>query len=237
MTDDGNAAPPADDSRRQWFPATPRTVIADVEREGSGGHLARRIMELYREPLERYYERTSFRRSGPATDVVAGFFASRLSREGWLGQWANRHRLDGIPLRRWLMNGLNFYLQEEHRRSARDAHGGHEVLGLVASPAAELDFEREFARSLVRKAYDMTSGLCAEAGQDVHFEVFRRHVVEGRPYRDIGRELGLDEPRCGGMTRTVAAKFRRCLSDLLREDGCEPGAVDGEVARMMGLLA
>ena len=87
--------------------------------DGRAHELAADVMRLYATPLEVYFAATSFRSMGSPSDIVAGFFCSRLSQPTWLADWKARHEIDQIPLRRWLLTSLNFYLQEEHRRRQR----------------------------------------------------------------------------------------------------------------------
>lgn len=225
------------------FPLTPRTRFFESLDLGRRRELAQELMVRYAEPLQRYYAATSFNWLGAPRDQVAGFFASRLAKPDWISEWRTRHQVDGMPLRRWLMNALNFYLQEEARRRGREgraidgpsliaARGGSRG---EASPP-EREFEREAARALVADALEATRHRCAEAGQLQHFEVFVRHLLHDIPYGDMAGEFALTPSHCAGMSRTVSVKFRRAVAELLMEEGIDPQDVEAEIARLMEVL-
>lgn len=226
---------------RDHFPRTPRTVVFEAIAHGRAHDLAGELMRLYAAPLEIYFNATSFRDLGEARDIVAGFFSSRFAQPDWLAEWKARHESDGIPLRRWLLTSLNFYLHEEYRRRGRD--GRAEPLGAAASAtpskagSAERAFDRVAARAIVGEALERTREACLACGQPVHLEVFMRHLVGHQPYETLAPSLGLTPTQCAGMTRTVASKFRRCLAEVLVREGADPQDLDGEIARLMESLA
>jgi hypothetical protein len=76
-------------------------------------------MEVYYEPLCIYCRATSYRTLGEPEEIVGGFFASRLSDPTWIARWRDESRARSMPLRRWLLNGLCFYMREEARRQRR----------------------------------------------------------------------------------------------------------------------
>jgi len=222
---------------RDHFPRTPRTVMLEAIEDGRAHELAAEIMRLYATPLEIYFAATSFRSLGAPCDIVAGFFSSRLSQPTWLADWKARHEIDRIPLRRWLLTSLNFYLHEEHRRRQRDQSppGSAAFLSRGASEreAPERRFERAVARAVVREALERTRDECVAADQQLHLEVFMRHLVGQEPYETLAPALGLSATQCSGMTRTVASKFRRALAGILIREGADPADLDREIERLM----
>jgi hypothetical protein len=226
---------------RDHFPRTPRTVMLDAIGDGRAHELAAQIMRLYDRPLQIYFSATSFRSLGAPSDVVAGFFSSRLSQPNWLVDWKARYEIDRIPLRRWLLNSLNFYLHEEHRRQQRHELPLEAVSFLSAVGAArgtpERQFEREASRSIVREALECTRDACIACGQPVHLEVFMRHLISQEPYETLAPALGLSATQCAGMARTVASKFRRSISEILLREGADPAELDGEIGRLMEALS
>jgi len=226
---------------REHFPPTPRTVVLDAIEQGRALEIARDLMELYAEPLQIYFASTSFRGLGEPKDIVAGFLSNRLSDPGWFADWKTRHEVDRIPLRRWLLNSLNFYLHEEYRRLARERRDGDPVGGrrIGASPAetAERAFDRQVARAIVGRALERTREVCAAAGQDRHIEVFMRHFIGRIPYDRLAAEFGLGESQCAGMSRTVAMKFRREIAAILVQEGADPCALDLEITNLIEACA
>lgn len=225
---------------RDHFPRTPRTVVFESLDEGRAHEVVGGLMALYAEPLEIYFAATSFRGLGEPRDIVAGFFSSRMAQPRWLADWRARHEIDQIPLRRWLLTSLNFYLHEEVRRRDRDRRDGTVAADFgtapTAPPSAERAFERESARSIVGLALERTREACAAAGQARHLEVFMRHFMHQVPYEQLARELAASEGQCAGMSRTVAAKLRRELAAILLEEGVEPDRLNEEIARLLEVL-
>lgn len=225
---------------RDHFPRTPRTVMLEAIEDGRAHDLAAEIMRLYAKPLQIYFSATSFRNLGMPADIVAGFFCSRLSQPTWLADWKARYEIDQIPLRRWLLNSLNFYLHEEHRRRQRDQRDQEPEPRAASAPksdgSAERRFEREAARAIVREALERTRDSCIAAGQQAHLEVFMRHLIRQEPYETLAPALGLSATQCAGMTRTVASKFRRALAEILVREGADPSDLDREIERLMGDL-
>lgn len=224
---------------RDHFPRTPRTVMLEAIGDGRAHELAAEIMRLYATPLEIYFSATSFRSLGAPGDIVAGFFCSRLSQPTWLSDWKARHEIDRIPLRRWLLNSLNFYLHEEHRRRQRDQltpEAAGSPPGSAARDTPERRFERDVSRAIVREALERTRDECAASGQSVHLEVFMRHFIGEEPYETLAPALGLGTTQCAGMARTVASKYRRALAAILVREGADPADLDREIERLMGDL-
>ena len=220
------------------FPPTPRTLVHDALDRGDPQAVAAHLIRLYERPLRIYYGATSFRNLGEPREIVAGFLVDRLSREDWLLGWREACRSREIPLRRWLLNALNFYLQEEARRTARDRRLPEPAVGAtsVEESGAERAFEREAARAVVTEALSRTEAACREVGQSRHYEVFVRHTIDRQPYETIGPALGLSLSQCAGHVRTVTAKFRRAVAEVLAEEGVEDGELDREIVRLMEAL-
>lgn len=226
---------------RDHFPRTPRTVMLEAIEDGRAQELSAELMRLYAIPLEIYFAATSFRSLGSPRDIVAGFFCSRLAQPSWLTDWRERHRSDQIPLRRWLLTSLNFYLQEEHRRRQRDGRAEaldpQQPASTRAGDSAERRFEREAARAIVREALERVQEACIATGQAAHLEVFMRHFIRQEPYESLGPALGLGATQCAGMARTVASKFRRAVGEILLREGADPADLDTEIERLMEALS
>ena len=227
-------------SARDHFPRTPRTIVFESLDEGRQQELAGQLMSLYALPLQIYFSATSFRGLGPPADVIAGFFSSRFSQPTWLAEWRARQEIDQIPLRRWLLTSLNFYLHEEARRRARDRQAaeltsaGEEAAGVA--PSADRAFERDSARAIVAQALERTRAACDAAGQAQHLEIFMRNFVRQVPYELLAREHGLSTTQCAGLSRTVAVKFRRELAGILIAEGADPQRLDDEIARLLEVM-
>lgn len=221
------------------FPPTPRTLVHDALDRGDHAGLAAHLMTVYERPLMVYFSATSFRDLGRPREVIAGFFADRLSRTSWLEDWRAACALHEIPLRRWLLNALNFYLKEEARRLARNrrTQGTGDVPDIASDGSgAQAQFEREAARSIAAEALRRTRVACDAAGQARHYEVFVKHCVDGQTYETLGPLMGLSETQCAGHVRTVSVKFRHALVETLLDEGADPHDLDAEIVRLLGAL-
>ena len=111
---------PVSEGLSDHFPSTHATWIAervtqcfDGEANPAQARAARdalndHVMRRYFEPLRAYAQGSGWRSLGESADLVNGFFASRLEQADYLLRW----RDSGLPLRRWLMNGLLLHLHE-----------------------------------------------------------------------------------------------------------------------------
>lgn len=219
-------------AERDVFPSTQRTWI-DVALDRTGeGRLAvnHHIMSVYAHPLRVYCLGTAARWLGEPEDVVAGFFADRLSRDGFLDDWQR----SGLRLRRWLMNAFSFYLAEEQRRRRRDRRWAE----LQADPESGSDeperlMDRAFGESIVVQAMQMAQCACAAQGLGSHWGIFVRHAYAGERYDAIAADMRLSPARAAVMARTAARHFRRAIRDLLQSDGATERDVDDEIRMLL----
>ena len=107
------------DERDGGFPTKQATWIHTRLVEGASGReeINTHVMSRYATPLRAYVLGSSICRIDDADALVNGFFASRLSREDFLTAW----RDSGLPLRRWLVNGLLLHARERERELRRAA--------------------------------------------------------------------------------------------------------------------
>jgi hypothetical protein len=155
--------------RREHFPETEQTFVHDLIDAGRVPELASYLMEVYYEPLCIYCRATSYRTLGEPEEIVGGFFASRLSDPTWIARWRDESRARSLPLRRWLLNGLCFYMREEARRQRRarllaDA-------GVVLGPRAEVRVDADAPACDALRRLEMLSqevyDRAAEGGGEV----------------------------------------------------------------------
>lgn len=232
---------PADNTSEQAknvFPATQHTWL--VNELINGGPTAfdrvnRHVMTVYAHPLKVYYLGSSWRTSGESDDIINGFFANRLSRESFLTDWHS----SGLRLRRWLMNGLLFYLKENYRRQIRDGAVTplpDETSGTF-SGGPDAAFDRAWAESIVRTAWAMAQERCTDAGQHTHWELFIRHHLHSEPYRNLSDAFGVSPGRAAVMVRTASGKFRAALREVIAADGVPDDELDNELNELMEVMS
>lgn len=223
----------ADQPQGDLFPSTERTWIEDRIASGDGPSVQRFLMDTYTAPLAGYVSATSFRDLDPPADLVSGFFASRLTKDGWLRAWQE----SGIRLRRWLMNGLLLYCHEQVAARSRDGRVALVPMDVLEGNSEGEDavrvFERVWARSVIEHATGRARELCEEAGQSAHWELFLRHHVGQQPYSSLAPEFRVTEQQAAGMVRTASIKLRRALLEILVRDGAPDAALDAEIAELL----
>lgn len=215
------------------FPQTLSTWIRDRLTDGSGGgrrEVDRHVMDVYAFPLRVYYLGTRDRNIGEPDEVIQGFFADRLARPEFFAQWQS----SGLPLRRWLLNALNFYLKELRRQNQRGHPSGEEakVEPGTSSGDPEREAERAFVTSMVRAALRNVQRDCDMNALQPHWTSFYEHFYLDRPYADIGKDLGVDAARAMVMARTVRMRFQAELRRMLSIDGPE-GEIDQTILSML----
>jgi len=218
------------------FPTTLNTWIDLRLREGERGRaeINRHIMSVYAGPMRVYCLGLREPQLGEAEELVEGFFADRLARADYLQEW----RTSGLRLRRWLMNGLIFYVKELRRERRKDARlQDLEALELPAADDSagrvEAEMDRAFAASVVREALRATREACAAKGLSPHFEIFHKRYYEGLSYADFTAGYGVDADRASEMARTAAGKFRAALRDILASDGARESEIDAEIQTLL----
>lgn len=214
------------------FPTTLNTWIGERLRAGDPGRLDinHHIMSVYTLPLQVYCKGMKGAAPGEADDLVAGFFADRLSRSGFLDDW----HISGLRLRRWLMNAFCLYVMEQRRRLRRNrSEPLSEIEPVSDVPDMARQMDQAFARSMIREALERTYQECVVEGMDRHWVAFFRHYYADEGYEPIGRELSVDAARAAVMARTVVRKFRRTLREILSRDGATEEDMDREIENLL----
>jgi DNA-directed RNA polymerase specialized sigma24 family protein len=192
------------------------------------------LMERYHAALRAYALGGTMRSLGDADELVAGFFAERVGRPEFLREW----RASGMPLRRWMMNGLSFWARGVARDQGRER--GRIAGGTAPDPLDDRDaarmFDSEWAVSMINAAHARAHAeLDAEGKLDEH-AIFRRHVIGGERYESIAAELGMTQQGCANAVRRVGARVRDALRDVLVEDGVKPEDVEDAVREVMRIV-
>jgi DNA-directed RNA polymerase specialized sigma24 family protein len=224
---------------RDHFPTTHQTWLS--ERVGvANDEVARHVMQRYFEPLRAYVKGSSLRNFGDSADLVNDFFAARLGDPNYLERWID----SGLPLRRWLVNGLLLHVRnrgiaESRRRARGDAGvGGPEQQANLSSaePGALEALERAWAIGLVTEAHDrVRAGLVAEHREN-WWECFRLHVLHGLPYADACPLAGVATANGANIVRAVSKRLAAMLSELLARDGVAENDIDAELEVIQRLV-
>jgi len=224
---------------RDHFPTTHQTWLS--ERIGvANDEVAQHVMRRYFEPLRAYVKGSSLRNFGDSADLVNDFFAARLGDPAYLERWLD----SGLPLRRWLVNGLLLHVRnrgvaESRRRARGDAGvGGPEAqpVPAAADPGAFEALERAWAIGLVTEAHDrVRAGLVAE-NRETWWECFRLHVLHGLPYADACPMAGVATANGANIVRAVTKRLAAMLAELLARDGVAEDDIDAELEIIQRLV-
>ncbi len=226
------------------FPSTHRTWLETQLGRGDLGLAAARehVMARSRVALVAYVRGARVSPLGEPDDIVHDFFARNLGKPDYLGRWL----ASGLPLRRWLMNGVSAHIRMLWRERALHA-GRHEPLEESARSiesgdrGAERDFERAWVRATLGEACRRVEERLVVEGDAEVWQVFQRHVLDGRSYREIlstaaEQPSRAAEERLAVAVRRVLRLVRAELKEILREDGIRESELDAEVDRMTHLM-
>ena len=225
------------------------TIIEDAERPGSESPgagrassardaLRRHVMERYTDALGAYVSATGLRASGERDELVSGFYAGPVADPTFFRRW----RTSGMPLRRWLMNAMSFHCRSVRRDAQRDrerrALAAEEVL--EATAAMERDaaaaFDRSWALAIVNEAYARVQHELLERGREHDDAVLRMHVIDGMPYEQVARALGIGRNDCFNAVRRVAGAVRGAVRDILREEGVPESGLEDALAEVLRIV-
>ena len=224
-------------SATDHFPTTQQTWILDRIAEGHGGSSAMRshIMTRYREPLLAYVRGSTLRFVAEPDELVHGFFVAFFERPASLERWAE----SGTRLRRWMMNGLLLHARGLRRDEARNRE--RTPLDATArepadDPTADEAFEAAWARSLLSDAATAVQAELNAEGRSAAWEVFARHIIDGRPYAECCPPLGYTVDDGRTLTRMVSIRIRRTLRELLLQEGTPETEIGAELRALEDLL-
>ena len=222
----------------ELFPTTHSTWL--VERIDSAPDEARaHVLARYFEPLCAYARASSLRALGEPAELVNDFLSSRLADSDYLARWS----ASGIPLRRWLANGLLTHARNRALAEARRArHGGSvdpaELERMTSTHATDalLALERAWAVRTVTEAHERVHSELIAEGRASWWELFRLHGVQGMSYEQACPIAGVAPSNATNVHRTVVMRLRDALRAILEREGIRPDEIDRELALMQDLL-
>ena len=228
----------------EHFQETQRSWLGEQLDAGEAGREAvfRHVAETYQAPLEIYYRSTSwFREAGrnpdwSAENVIHDYLTDRLCREGFMPGWNQ----SGLSLRRWLINGLHFFLKEHFRavrpggRAAGNIGGG--LSGVEVPDNAGDEADRLMIAGLVRRAVRVTEQRFEADGRGPHAEAFVRYYFEQAAVGEIAERLGGTAGQVKGMLRLGRSRFRAAFMELLGREGVDAERQPRELAAILEVL-
>jgi DNA-directed RNA polymerase specialized sigma24 family protein len=224
-------------NRSSRFPTTRRSWITRTIARGPEGEqeVARFVMSAYLVPLTAYARSTPGLGDLDPEDLVHDFLLHKVSAPGYFPYWATTNR----PLRRWLVSGFHFRLKDRRRKASTErtrTETAAPEIGIEFDEDRFADFERTWARDLVRRAVEQTAEYCRTRQLDEHWTVFQRHHLDGLSFRDLVDAHGLPARRLARMSRTAADRLRMIIQELLARDGVDPDDIAAEITRLLELV-
>lgn len=220
------------------FPTTRATWLMhtiEIDPASAQAH----VMERYFEPLCAYARASSLRALGEPAEIVSDFLAARATDATYLARWSQ----SGMPLRRWLANGLL-----THARNRAVAEARRTRLGAGVEPAelerlaathdtdALLALERAWAVRTMAEAYERVRTELHAEGRAAWWELFRLHSVQGLPYAQACPATGIAPSNAANVQRSVVMRLRGALRAALERDGIRPDEIERELALMQDML-
>ena len=235
------------------FPQTHRSVVLAV-RSGDPEERARAleaVIAAYWRPVQRHLV-TRWRESDDdSRDLTQGFFAAALEK-GWLA------RFDPVRgrFRTYLLACLDGFVAKERRSARRLKRGGEAAfvpletrgedgepreLPLADGTDLEVEFQREWARSLFALAVEELRVRCARTGKEVAFALLERYDIEGadsldRPsYAELAEERGLPVTQVTNHLHWARRELRATVLEKLREITASEEEFRAEARALLGV--
>ena len=193
----------------------------------------------YFEPLCAYVRASSLVGLGEPAELVNAFFASRVVDASYLARWS----ASGMPLRRFLVNGLlthtrNTLLAESRRAKFGRAIDPLELERITTSheTSALMALERAWAVRTVTQAHERVQAGLEREGRSAWWELFRLHSLQGMSYAQACPVVGIEMSNATNTHRAVVSRLKDALRAVLENEGIRPQDLDLELASLQDLL-
>jgi hypothetical protein len=213
--------------------------------------LLNHLFEKYWKPIY-FYIRCKGYQSEDAKDLTQDFI-QEIILEGPLIDRVDHNK---GRFRTFLLKNLDFYLTNKYKfRKAKKRQPDHEILSLDNFNTATLDipdatmspdevFNVSWAHELLRHVYQEVEQACQESSKAVHWEVFRRKVLDpilesrnAPPLKEICEEVGVEqESQASNMIKTVKRIFQTQMLKQLRAIVNSDSEVDKEFNDIMNIF-
>ncbi|MCC7375090.1 MAG: sigma-70 family RNA polymerase sigma factor [Verrucomicrobiales bacterium] len=226
---------------RDRFPLTRWSLILDAR--GPGDEALTWLCGAYWYPLYAFARRTGLPQPD-AEDLTQSFFAHLIESDLLAQARRERGRLRSFLLRAF----RNFSTGEWRKRGAQKRGGKQAPVDFDAFSAEErfaleprkevtpeTEFERSWARELLRRTLAGLRAEYVESGKGNLFDVLKDQITEASlsaSYQDLAEELGTTE----GALRVASFKLRQRYRVLLRQSVADTVAHAGEVDEEMDHL-
>ena len=183
-----------------------------------------------------------------AEDLTQAFFERLLLRDVLCHARQERGKL-----RNFLLRSLtNFAAEEWRKRGAQKRGSGQPVLEIDALSAEEryalephdattpdLEYERAWARELLRQALDKLAADYKEVSNEEVFGALRDQLAEGsadQSYQNIAAALGMSEGSVRFAAFKLRQRYRAALREIVAETVTSMEEVEAELAHLRTLF-
>ncbi len=229
--------PASDDPDR--FAATRWTLVARAREDSSEGRVAlSELCEAYYLPVVKFL-RCEGRGEDDARDLAHAFFARVLEGGFFGGADPRRGRF-----RSYLLTALRHYLGDLRKRDLALKRGGraeHVALDPAAHAPAVYDeetrFDREWAYTLLARAFDAIEREWREAGKAAHFETLKPWIVGEVPGREAAAaKLGMSEGAFKVAVHRLRQRFRDAMTAEVAHTVSDAGEAADELRHLIEVL-
>lgn len=205
------------------------------------------LCRAYWFPLYCFARRTG--RSVPdAEDLTQAFFERLLARD--LLEQARRER---GKLRNFLLRSFENFAAEEWRKQGAQKRGNGQPLleidalsteeRLALEPRSDVtperEYERAWARELLRQALGQLGAAYTQAGNGAVFQALREQLGDGsgeRSYAAIAAELGVSEGSARFAAFKLRQRYRAVLHEIVANTVASEDEVEAELAHLRTLF-
>lgn len=231
------------------FPVTRWSVVGVAQGDGEAARRAlNELCAQYWLPVYSFIRRKGHA-PADAEDLTQGFFAEFLSRDSFSDVAEENGRL-----RTFLLKAVTRHMGHEREKCmAAKRGGGVPALSLdcqraegmfIAEPGHHLtpdrEFERQWALSILDRAFNTVRAAAAHSAQAVLFEELRGLISLASPvapYGEIALRHGLSESAVKSAAHRLRQEFRVAVRALVAETVVSKDEIDDEIRHLFTLFA
>lgn len=231
------------------FETTQWSLILEAGDQGGAGHLEalEQLCRRYRPPLLAFARGFGLK-DQDAQDVTQAFFQHLLEKN-----LPSRANPELGRFRSYLLTSLKNFIHVSYRNATRERRGGdpaqhvslhdgnHELHDhLIADPAQDVSFDREWAHTLIRIAIDELAKEQEQQGKSERFALMRPLLLDPSGREAVFAELQARFGMAEGAARTALSRLRTRFRELVRTEVQrvvnDPAEVDAEIAYLLRVL-
>lgn len=206
-----------------------------------------RLCEAYWSPLYTYARRRT-RDEHEAQDLTQAFF-ERLLEKRYLAVADKRRG----RFRAFLITTFKHFLSKEWEKANAAKRGGKAAKISLDFPSvdsqlkiepgagltAEQHYEKQWARTLIKRVMDSIEAEFAAKGKSAHFEQLKGFILEdgsGKTYAEAAAQMDLTPAAARKAGSRLRVRFRERLRDEVGQTLATPNEIDDEIRDLLAAL-